>query len=101
MKPFARTHLQTEIFVMKNTKLAISAAIGSLVALGAVTAPMTAAAAESEKCFGVVKAGKNDCQTNTSACAGTSTTDGQGDAWVYVPAGLCEKLVGGSLEPKA
>ena len=53
-----------------------------------------------EKCYGVVKAGKNDCQTANSSCAGTSKTDNQGDAWLFVPSGTCEKLTGGSLEPK-
>ncbi|MGH6961607.1 MAG: BufA1 family periplasmic bufferin-type metallophore [Dongiaceae bacterium] len=49
----------------------------------------------------MAKAGKNDCQTATHSCAGTSTTDAAGDAWIYVPKGTCEKVVGGSLEPKA
>jgi uncharacterized membrane protein len=57
--------------------------------------------ADNEKCFGVVKAGSNDCQTASNSCAGTAAQDGQGDAWIYLPKGLCEKLVGGSLEPKA
>jgi len=56
---------------------------------------------ESEKCYGVSKAGKNDCQTANSSCAGTSRRDAQKDAWVYVPAGTCEKLVGGSNQPRA
>jgi uncharacterized membrane protein len=86
---------------MKKTKLAVTTAIGSLIAIGAATTPLSASAAESEKCYGVAKAGKNDCQTNTSACAGTSTADGQGDAWIFVPEGVCEKIVGGSLEPAA
>ncbi|MFT5111861.1 MAG: putative membrane protein [Parasphingorhabdus sp.] len=86
---------------MKNSKLAVSTALGSLIALGALTTSIPAHAADSEKCYGVVKAGKNDCQTNTSACAGTSTADQQGDAWVFVPKGLCEKIVGGSIDPKA
>jgi uncharacterized membrane protein len=54
-----------------------------------------------EKCYGVVKAGQNDCQTATSSCAGTSKTDMQPDAWVYLPAGTCAKIAGGSTEPKA
>ncbi len=85
---------------MNNSKLAVSAALSSLLALGAVAAS-PAQAAESEKCYGVSKAGKNDCQTNTSACAGTATADAQGDAWIYVPKGICEKIVGGSLDPQA
>jgi uncharacterized membrane protein len=46
---------------------------------------------------GVVKAGKNDCQTATSSCSGTSKKDGQKDAWIAVPKGTCEKIVGASL----
>ena len=55
---------------------------------------------ESEKCFGIAKAGKNDCQTANSSCAGTSKRDNQGDAWLYMPAGSCDKIVGASKEPK-
>jgi uncharacterized membrane protein len=86
---------------MKTSKLAAYTAISTLIAIGVASTPLIASAAEGEKCFGVAKAGKNDCQTNTSSCAGTSTADAQGDAWVMVPGGLCEKLVGGSLDPKA
>ena len=58
-----------------------------------------AAAPAQEKCYGVAKAGKNDCAAGPgTSCAGTSTSDGQGNAWLYVPAGTCEKLVNGSLE---
>jgi uncharacterized membrane protein len=56
---------------------------------------------ESEKCYGVSKAGKNDCHTANSFCAGTSRRDAQKDAWVYVPAGTCEQLVGGTNQPRA
>jgi uncharacterized membrane protein len=55
---------------------------------------------EAEKCYGVTKAGKNDCQTANSSCAGTSKRDGQGDAWIYVPAGTCDRIVGGSLQAR-
>lgn len=55
---------------------------------------------KSEKCYGVGKAGANDCQTMTSSCAGTARRDRQPDAWVYVPEGLCAKLAGGVAEAK-
>ena len=55
---------------------------------------------ESEKCYGISKAGKNDCQTANSSCAGTSRRNNQGDAWVYMPKGSCDKIVGGSLQAK-
>jgi uncharacterized membrane protein len=50
-----------------------------------------------EKCYGIAKAGKNDCQTATSSCAGTSKKDHEASAWLSVPKGTCEKIVGGSL----
>jgi uncharacterized membrane protein len=53
-----------------------------------------------ERCFGIAKAGKNDCQTANSSCSGTSKRDKQGDAWIYVPKGTCERLSDGSLTPK-
>jgi len=52
-----------------------------------------------EKCYGVSKAGFNDCQTATASCAGSSTTDGDKAAFIAVPKGTCEKLVNGSLNP--
>lgn len=79
----------------KATAITAATLVAGLAALGTAS---VSHAAEMEKCYGVVKAGKNDCATKTSSCAGTSTEDGQTDAFIVVPAGLCEKLVGGSLE---
>lgn len=75
------------------TKLTIAAALSTALLMG------TAAQAQSniEKCYGVAKAGKNDCQTATSSCAGTSKKDAQADAWLSVPKGTCEKITGGRL----
>lgn len=82
---------------MKNSNLAIAAAVTGLIALGGTMLTTTSAvAAEKEKCYGVAKAGKNDCATKTSSCAGTAKQDNQKDAFVVVPKGLCDKLVGGS-----
>lgn len=51
-----------------------------------------------EKCYGVNKAGKNDCNSKDGAngCAGQSKKDFDANNWVYVPVGLCDKLAGGS-----
>lgn len=87
-----------------NSKTLVNSALASVFALGLVAIASQATAAEeksAEKCYGVVKAGKNDCQTSAHACAGQASKDGQGDSWVYVPKGTCEKIVGGSLQPKA
>jgi uncharacterized membrane protein len=90
---------------MTNTKILVSSALAALASLAASGALAQTPAAKPdysfEKCYGVVKAGLNDCQTTSHSCAGTSTADNQGDSWVYVPAGTCAKLTGASTEPKA
>jgi uncharacterized membrane protein len=84
---------------MKITETSTIVAAAMTAAL-AMAAPTGASAADMEKCYGVAKAGHNDCQTANSSCAGSSTMDGQSDAFIALPEGTCEKLVGGSLEPK-
>jgi uncharacterized membrane protein len=52
-----------------------------------------------EKCYGIAKTAKNDCASGTEACAGQSKTDGAKDAWLGVPKGTCDRIVGGSTNP--
>jgi uncharacterized membrane protein len=87
---------------MKESNAIISAAIAGLFALNALGIAGTAAAEEKkpEKCYGIVKAGSNDCQTSSHACAGQNKEDGDAMSWIYLPQGTCEKIVGGSLKPK-
>ena len=89
---------------MKKTNLLIASAVAAVLTIPLVSAAQSGPAPkpkfEAEKCFGIAKAGKNDCQTANSSCAGTSRRNAQGDAWVYLPEGSCEKVVGGSLQPK-
>lgn len=49
-----------------------------------------------EKCYGVAAKGKNDCGTGHHSCAGQSKVDHAPDEWLYVPAGLCERIAGGT-----
>jgi uncharacterized membrane protein len=79
-----------------KTTLTIAAALSSALLLAAQAQAQTPAPA-TEKCFGIAKAGKNDCQTSTNSCAGTSRKDAQTDAWLSVPKGTCDKIAGGSL----
>ena len=72
-----------------KTTLTIAAALGSALLLAA---QVEAQAPATEKCFGIAKAGKNDCQTAGSSCAGTSRKDAQHDAWLSVPKGVCAKI---------
>jgi uncharacterized membrane protein len=80
-----------------KTALLLASAIAAAISMAQAT---TATAADNEKCFGISAAGKNDCQTASNSCAGTTTQDRQADAWIYVPKGTCEKIAGASLEPK-
>lgn len=81
----------------------IEAAIASVIALSSAGLSSQVFAAEDrakEKCYGVVKAAKNDCAANGHACAAQSKADGDSKEWLYVPAGTCERLVGGNTQPK-
>jgi len=87
---------------MKKQVVVASAMAAALAfALQASAQPAPKPKYEAEKCFGIAKAGRNDCQTANSSCAGTSKRDAQGDAWVYMPKGSCDRVVNGSLQPKA
>jgi uncharacterized membrane protein len=50
-----------------------------------------------EKCYGVNKAGKNDCANGVHSCAGQATKDMDKSSFVEVPAGVCGKIAGGTL----
>lgn len=83
-----------------NQSIAISSALAAAILLVS-NAAIAQDKPATEKCYGVAKAGKNDCAAGPgTSCAGTSKTDGQGNAWTFVLAGSCEKLVGGSLTAK-
>jgi uncharacterized membrane protein len=86
-----------------NTKMLVASAVAAALALPLVSSagPAPAPKFEAEKCYGVAKAGKNDCETRMSSCAGTSKRDNQKDAWIYMPKGACERIVNGVVQPKA
>jgi uncharacterized membrane protein len=87
---------------MKKTSATVTA-ISSLLTLsvGAFAAPVFAAdKPDMEKCYGVAKAGKNDCAGAAHACAGQSKADASSKDFVQVPKGTCERLAGGSLTTK-
>jgi uncharacterized membrane protein len=49
-----------------------------------------------EKCFGIAKAGANDCKSGLHGCKGMLKADGEKDSFLMVPKGTCSKIVGGS-----
>ena len=80
-----------------KTSLILAGAVAAAIATPLIGA---ASAADNEKCFGIAAAGQNDCQSAGNSCAGQVSEAARGDAWIYVPAGTCTKIDGGSLEPK-
>lgn len=84
------------------SKNIVKAAITSFLVISSTNslAQTNASQAEKqEKCYGIVKAEKNDCQTKTASCAGSAKKDNQKDAFLFLPKGDCEKITGGSLKP--
>ena len=88
-----------------DTRLFIASALAAAIAapsLASAQAPVAAPTFKAEKCYGIAKAGKNDCaSTGNNSCGGTSRANADPRAWVYVPAGYCERIVGASVTPKA
>lgn len=84
---------------MKNSHI-LSAAIGSLLILGMASANAADKKMDMEKCFGIAKAGMNDCSSNKSAhsCAGQATKNNDPMDFVAVPKGTCNKIAGGTLK---
>ena len=82
-----------------NPRLVLSSALASALALGLVG---TVAAQEKgkEKCYGIAKAGSNDCGNlaGTHTCAGQSKVDNDPGEWKYVAKGTCKSLKGMTAE---
>jgi uncharacterized membrane protein len=75
-------------------------AISGVLALSGAALTSTALAADDdgkEQCAGIVKAAKNDCATSANDCHGHVNTDGNAEAWIYLPMGTCERIVGGRV----
>ncbi len=86
---------------MKNHDQLVSTALAGLLALGFGASCSNAIAGETEKCFGVAKAGQNGCNSNINkhSCAGRAKVDNDPDDFRPVPAGTCQKI-GGKLRPE-
>jgi uncharacterized membrane protein len=92
---------------MRKSYASLAAAL-AVTTIGATVAADAAAQTRPamEKCYGIARAGKNDCKAGAgTSCAGTSTVDYQGNAWKLVKAGTCVKTRTpkglGSLTPKS
>jgi uncharacterized membrane protein len=76
-----------------NHRLIVSSALASALALGLAG---QAAAQGKEPCYGIAKAGQNDCGNlaGTHSCAGQSKVDNDPGEWKYVAKGTCKELKG-------
>ena len=85
-----------------NHRLAVSSALASVLSLGLVAqaaaqmGPAKDPGASHEKCFGVAKAGQNDCAnlSGTHSCAGQTKADNAVEDWKYVAKGTCKDMKG-------
>ncbi|MES2149076.1 MAG: DUF2282 domain-containing protein [Pseudomonadota bacterium] len=84
-----------------NKRQALIAAALATVCVSVAGAASAAAKADQEKCFGIAKAGQNDCATSNGShsCAGQSKTDNGANEWKYVAKGTCEKAGGKMAAP--
>ena len=82
-----------------TTIAAASTLLGALaMTAGAIAQTKNPDMGGKEKCFGIAKAGKNDCAAGAHSCAGQSTMNGDKASFIAVPAGLCARIQGGSTK---
>ena len=77
-----------------NKRVIASSTLASVLALALGQAQAAEAKPAQEKCFGVAKAGQNDCASGTHSCAGQAKADKASEDWKYVAKGTCKTLGG-------
>ena len=85
---------------MDNASKLLHTAVAAIVAVGLSQSAQALEAKDKEKCYGIAKAGQNDCGTATHTCAGKAKKDNAPDEWKYVAKGTCQKLGGKTQPPK-
>ena len=88
-----------------DKQLLIRTALASVLAAGAVSVAHAGPVApdpSKDKCYGIAKAGANDCASasGSHSCAGTATKDNDKGDWKYVEKGTCDKMGGMMPAPK-
>ncbi len=83
-----------------NQRTVITVAATSLMSLALLSSPALAQNAAKEKCYGIAKAGQNDCANlaGTHSCAGQAKVDNDKGEWKYVAAGTCKTMGGLSAD---
>ena len=85
---------------MTQQRQVFASALATVLALGLGSASAHAEDKSKEKCYGIVKAGQNDCSnlSGSHSCAGQSKTDMDANEWKYVAKGTCKDLKGMTAE---
>ena len=80
-----------------NHRLIVSSALASVMALGLAG---QAAAQDKERCYGIAKAGQNDCAnlSGSHSCAGQAKVDNDPGEWKYVAKGTCKDMKGATAD---
>lgn len=83
-----------------NPRLIASGTLASLLAMGTLASAQAADGKAKEKCYGIAKAGTNDCAnlSGSHSCAGQSKNAGAVDEWNYVAKGTCVSMGGRSAD---
>jgi uncharacterized membrane protein len=55
---------------------------------------------ERERCYGIAKAGQNDCANAVHSCAKQARANQDQHEWIAVPKGTCQRLAGGVLDER-
>jgi uncharacterized membrane protein len=79
-----------------NQRIITASALASLMALGLASNVVAQDKAAKEKCYGIAKAGQNDCAnlSGSHSCAGQSKVDNGPEEWKYVAKGTCGAMKG-------
>ena len=80
-----------------NQRALITAAAAALLSSAFLVSAATAQTAPTkEKCYGIAKAGMNDCANlaGTHSCAGQAKLDNDKGEWKYVATGTCGSMKG-------
>ncbi len=83
-----------------NQRLIVSSALASALALGLINTASAADEKGKEKCYGIAKAGANDCAnlSGSHSCAGQTKADNDPMDWKYVAKGSCKDMKGLTAE---
>jgi uncharacterized membrane protein len=84
-----------------NKRQALIAAALATVCAATVGTASAADKKDQEKCYGIAKAGQNDCAApnGSHSCSGQSKMDNAPADWKYVAKGTCEKAGGKTMPP--